>query len=143
VRPTLIARADDETAAPSVRQENRHRRTRKHPLGGSSKDKFSDPRVPVRAHYQKIGIPIGHMRFKHITNATPLGIDLVEDHIDTMSRQVLRKLRTRPPGIDSLFFSHGENTNAFRSLQNGHRIGYGARGRPTEVPGHDHGVERE
>jgi len=53
------------------------------------------------------------MSFKHITNAAPFGIDFVEYHIDTMSRQVLSKLCTRPPGVDSLFVGHGENTNAF------------------------------
>ena len=127
----------------SVRQENRYGWTRKHPLRGSSKDKFSDPRVPIRAHDQKIGIPIRHMSFKNVTNATSFGIDFVEYYIDAMSRQVLRKLRTRPPGVDSLFFGDGENTHAFRFLQNGHRICDGARGRATEVPGHDHGVERE
>jgi hypothetical protein len=69
--------------------------------------------------------------------------NFVEHHIDAMSRQVLCKLSTRPPGVDSLFFSHGENTNAFRFLQNRHRICDSSRGRPTEIPTHDHGVESE
>ena len=117
-----------------VRQENRQGRTCKHPLGGSSEDKFSNPRVPIRAHDQKIGIPVCHMSFKHVTNAASFGLYFVDHHIDAMSRQVFRKLRTRPPGVDSLFFSHGENTNAFRFLQNRHRICDGSRGGPTGSP---------
>jgi hypothetical protein len=41
------------------------------------------------------------MSFKHVTNAASLGIDFVEYHLDAMSRQVLRKLRTGPPGVDT------------------------------------------
>jgi hypothetical protein len=48
--------------------------------------KFSDPRVPVRPHDQNIGVPISHMRFKHITDAASFGVDFVEHHVDTMSR---------------------------------------------------------
>src|SRR6266513_37357 len=117
--------ADDASpsiAASSVRHENRRGRTRKHALGGSPKNKFPEPRVSVRAHDQKIGIPISHVSFKHTTDAASFGIYFVEDHVGPMSGHVLRKLRTRPPGVDSLFFGHGENTNAFRFLQNGHRI---------------------
>jgi hypothetical protein len=106
-------------------------------------DKFSDPRVAVRAHHQKIGVPIRHVSFKHVADAASFGIDFVEDHVDTVSRQVLGKLRTRPPGVDSLFFGHGENTDAFRFLQNRHRICDRSRGRPAEVPSDDHGVQRE
>jgi hypothetical protein len=40
--------------------------------------------------------------FKHVANPASFGIDFVEHHIDAMSRQVLRKLRTRPPGVDRL-----------------------------------------
>jgi hypothetical protein len=99
---------------PSVRQQNRHGRACKHPLSGSSEDKFSHPRVPVRPHYQKIGIPIRQMSFKHITDAASLGIDFVKYHIDTMPRQVLGKLRTRPSSVERLFLGYGENTDAFR-----------------------------
>src|SRR5215472_11238469 len=81
----------------SMREQGRHGRTCKYPLGGSSKDKFSDSRVPIRPHDQQIGVAIRHMSFKHVTNATSLGIDFVEYHLDAMSRQVLRKLRTGPP----------------------------------------------
>src|SRR6266542_1152238 len=76
-------------------------------------------------------------------DAASFGIDFVEDHVGPMSGQVLRELRTRPPGIDNLFFGHGENTNALRFLQNGYRIRHGPSGRPAEIPSHDHGVERE
>jgi hypothetical protein len=103
---------------PSVREENRHGWTCKHAFGGSPYDKLSDPRVPVCPHYQKIGIPIRYMRFKHITDTTSFGLDFVEYHIDAVSRQMLRKLPTGPPGVDGFFFGHGKNTNAFRFPQN-------------------------
>src|SRR5262245_15251281 len=119
-----------------MQEQSLHGRTCKYPLGSSSKDKFSESRVPVPPHDQQIGVAIRHMSFKHVTNATSLGIDFVEYHLDAVSRQVLRQLRTGPPGVDSLFFSHGENAHAFRFLQNRHRVCDGPRGRPTEVPSH-------
>src|SRR5262245_61654281 len=99
--------------------------------------------MSVRPHYQKIATPIRQMSFKHITDAASLGIDFVEYHIYAVSRQVLGKLRTRPPGVDSLFFRHGENTDTFCFLQNRHRICDSSRCRATEVPSHDHSVQRE
>jgi len=50
--------------------------------------------VSVRPHDQKIGIPIRHVSFKHLTDAASFGIDVVEDHVGPMPGQVLRKLRT-------------------------------------------------
>ena len=50
--------------------------------------------MSVRPHDQKIGIPIRHVSFKHLTDAASFGIDFVEDHVGPMPGQVLRKLRT-------------------------------------------------
>ena len=66
-------------------QEERHGWPREHALSGSSKDKFPDSGVPVRAHYQKIGISIRYMSLKHLTNLTTFSIDFIEDHLETVS----------------------------------------------------------
>src|SRR6476469_3313326 len=47
------------------------------------------------------------------------------------------------PRVDRLFICHGDNANPFRFLKNWHRVRDRPRSRSTEVPGHDHGIERE
>src|SRR4051794_22731476 len=144
---TRAATASEQAVvAPPVRsmgQEQRHGRPREHALGGSAKNELPDPGMPVRPHDQKIGIPIRHMGFEYLTDPATFGIDFVEDHLDTVSGQMLRKLDARVPRVDRLFICHGDNANPFGALKNWHRVRDRPRSRSTEVPGHDHGIERE
>ena len=84
-------------------QEQRHGRPREHALRGSAKNELPYPRMPVRAHDQKIGISIRHMGFEYLADPATFGIDFIEDHFDAVSGQMLRKLHARVPRVDRLF----------------------------------------
>jgi hypothetical protein len=75
-------------------QEQRHGRPCEHALGGSAKNELPDPGMPVRAHDQKIGIPIRHMGLKHLPDPATFGVDFIEDDFDAVSGQMFRQLHT-------------------------------------------------
>ena len=125
-----------------VREKNRKGRPRQHALRCPSQNEIPNPRVSERSHDKEIRVARSSVQPRTSPMSRPAASTVSRVTLSPWAPRCLETAAATAWHPEPLV-GNGYNADVFSLFEDGKRIGEGPCGSPTEVPGHNHGIQCE
>jgi hypothetical protein len=127
--------------ASSTREKNRNKRFQQQAPGCTSKEELAPSGLSIGPHDKQID-PMGkHVCLKDLADQSALGVDLIQNDIDTVMGKISCQFFGGMLGIKRFFVRDDNDADLLRLLKKGKRVRNRTRRGATEIPSHADGIE--